>query len=165
MPYQTGQSSPATMVVNVYVNTISLFPKENAKFSKGPNDNCWPSPLTWNVFNLTLGGKLIADTPPAISCYDGPQQNLATCASLITELQNSTFVGNNPVAMGFPLQDQCPPVNFAAGEVAGNCTIGTLPRYTVDATNALDVAAAVIFASINNVRLVIRNTGHDMMGR
>jgi hypothetical protein len=132
---------------------------------QGPKDPCWPSPEIWNVFNLTLGGKLIKDTPPAISCYSGPQENLATCAALVTELTNSTFVGNSPVALGYPIQDQCPPVNYAAGGVPGNCSLGTLPRYTVDATNAVDVAAAVTFARRSNIRLVIRNTGHDLLGR
>ncbi|KFX96813.1 hypothetical protein V490_03129 [Pseudogymnoascus sp. VKM F-3557] len=122
-----------------------------------------PRHLEW--LNLTLGGKLIADTPPAISCYDGPQKNLETCASLQVDLKNSTYIGNSPVANGFPVDDQCPPVNFAAGEVAGSCTMGGLPRYTVDATNALDVSAAVVFARLSNIRLVIRNTGHDLLGR
>lgn len=149
---------------NVYVCS-ELKPKSNAKFSKGPSDRCWPAPLIWNVFNLTLGGKLIADTPPAISCYDGPQKDLEKCASLQADLKNSTYIGNSPVAPGFPVNDQCPPVNYAAGEVAGTCTIGGLPRYTVDATNALHVSAAVVFAHLSNIRLVIRNTGHDILGR
>ena len=108
---------------------------------------------------------MIEVSPPSISCYGGPQKDLATCARLITDLSNSTFIGNSPAAMGFPIKDQCPPVNYATGEVAGNCSIGNLPRYTVDATNALDVAAAVNFARRSNIRLVIRNTGHDILGR
>ncbi|OBT74508.1 hypothetical protein VF21_06906 [Pseudogymnoascus sp. 05NY08] len=145
------------------VNSFAL--SNNGGCKCGPSDRCWPAPLIWNVFNLTLGGKLIADTPPAISCYDGPQKNLEKCASLQADLKNSTYIGNSPVAPGFPVNDQCPPVNFAAGEVAGTCTMGGLPRYTVDATNPLQVSAAVVFAHLSNIRLVIRNTGHDILGR
>lgn len=45
------------------------------------------------------------------------------------------------------------------------CELGTYVRYAVNATGAEDIAAAVIFAREKNVRLVVRNTGHDYLGR
>ena len=41
------------------------------------------------------------------------------------------------------------------------CTLGNYVDYTVNATCAADVAAAVEFAQLANIRLVIRNTGHE----
>ncbi|KAM0541150.1 hypothetical protein ACHAPJ_013368 [Fusarium lateritium] len=45
------------------------------------------------------------------------------------------------------------------------CTLGNYVRYTVDARSSKDVAAALKFAQQKNIRLVIRNTGHDYLGR
>lgn len=45
------------------------------------------------------------------------------------------------------------------------CELGTYVRYAVNATGSEHIAAAVRFAQNKNVRLVIRNTGHDYLGR
>jgi hypothetical protein len=45
------------------------------------------------------------------------------------------------------------------------CTLGNYVAYAVEAESAADVAATVNFASKNNIRFVIRNTGHDYLGR
>ena len=41
------------------------------------------------------------------------------------------------------------------------CLIGNYVRYAINVTTADDVIAGVKFASKNNIRLVIRNTGHE----
>lgn len=43
--------------------------------------------------------------------------------------------------------------------------MGNSPVYTINATRAEDVAAGITFAKNNNVRLVIKNTGHDATRR
>lgn len=45
------------------------------------------------------------------------------------------------------------------------CTLGNYVRFAVNATGPTDVQAAVRFAQNHEVRLVIRNTGHDYLGR
>ena len=54
--------------------------------------------------------------------------------------------------------------NSAAGSV-GTCSIGDQPRYTINATEIADVAAGINFARQRNIRLVVRNTGHDILRR
>jgi hypothetical protein len=115
--------------------------------------------------NASVSGKLIKNTPPAIVCYPGPQQNLTACANVAVELTNSAFVGNNPIALNYPINDTCPAVNFSTGALAGTCSIGDLPRYTVDATTPADIVKSINFARTHNIRLVVRNTGHDILGR
>ena len=56
-------------------------------------------------------------------------------------------------------------MNASAGETPGSCSIGDLPRYTVNATSPEDVSKAVKFAGKHNIRLVIKDTGHDILGR
>jgi hypothetical protein len=47
----------------------------------------------------------------------------------------------------------------------GPCTIGRLPVYTIDATKPEHVQAGVNWARNHNIRLVIKNTGHDFQGK
>lgn len=46
-----------------------------------------------------------------------------------------------------------------------SCTLGGTPVYVLNATGAADIQTAVNFARDNNVRLVIKNTGHDFSGK
>ncbi len=45
------------------------------------------------------------------------------------------------------------------------CTLGNMVQYTVDVRNASDVVNTINFARAHNIRFVIRNTGHDYLGR
>lgn len=45
------------------------------------------------------------------------------------------------------------------------CTLGNYIRYAVNATSSKDIATALKFAQDKNIRFVIRNTGHDYLGR
>lgn len=108
---------------------------------------------------------MIEDTPPALPCYPGPQRNLQACAELEVELNNSTFIRDNPIALDYPFNNACPTFNSSLGPPPGNCTLGSAPVYTVNATTPEDVAKAVAFAKDRKIRPVIRNTGHDFLGR
>jgi FAD/FMN-containing dehydrogenase len=45
------------------------------------------------------------------------------------------------------------------------CSMGNYVRYAVLVRSAADVAATIAFAAKHNIRFVIRNTGHDYLGR
>jgi FAD/FMN-containing dehydrogenase len=45
------------------------------------------------------------------------------------------------------------------------CTLGNYVSYAVKATSPSDVTSALDFARSNNVRVLVRNTGHDFLGR
>lgn len=45
------------------------------------------------------------------------------------------------------------------------CTMGNYVSYNIEVRNAEDVRVAILFAKLHNIRFVIRNTGHDYMGR
>lgn len=63
----------------------------------------------------------------------------------------------------YPLFDgsACLPQN--AGK--GKCKLGGLPAYSVNATTVSQIQLAVNFARSLNLRLVVRNTGHDFLGK
>ena len=45
------------------------------------------------------------------------------------------------------------------------CLLGNLPPYFVNVSSAQDVLAGITFAKEKNIRLVVQNTGHDLLGK
>jgi hypothetical protein len=45
------------------------------------------------------------------------------------------------------------------------CTLGNYVVYAVEAESAADIVATIKFAKQSNIRFIIRNTGHDYLGR
>lgn len=50
-------------------------------------------------------------------------------------------------------------------EPNASCTVGPLARYAVNVSSAVDVQKSLEFVRKYNIRLVIRNTGHDYLGK
>jgi hypothetical protein len=48
---------------------------------------------------------------------------------------------------------------------SAGCVLGTYVQYTVNVSCVADVAAGIRWANDRNIRLVIRNTGHDYNGK
>jgi hypothetical protein len=130
-----------------------------------PGDACWPSTAEWRAFNQTVGGKLIENVPLASIChrseyrfYDEkkcddlksrwffPETHLDSIGSIMAPL----FANNS--------------CNIFAPEDA-SCKLGNLVSFAVNATCASDFQKTIQFVRRHNVRLVIRNTGHDYNGK
>lgn len=47
----------------------------------------------------------------------------------------------------------------------GTCNLGNLASYAINVSDAASVAAGVRFAQKKNIKLTIKNTGHDFLGR
>lgn len=131
-----------------------------------PGDACWPSLADWGSFNKTLGGKLIATVPIASPCHNsfpGVSYDADKCAEIQgnwARPQLHDMTTHSPMAAFFA-NDSCDP--FTPREA--QCIIGTYVRYAVNATGASDFRMTIAFARKHNIRLVIRNTGHDYMGK
>jgi FAD/FMN-containing dehydrogenase len=48
---------------------------------------------------------------------------------------------------------------------SSRCIVGTYVQYAVNASSAAEYQATLEFAQSHNIRLVIRNTGHDFLGK
>jgi hypothetical protein len=55
--------------------------------------------------------------------------------------------------------------NYTADPEAPKCTQGKYPDYAVAARSAEDVSIGLKFAAKWNIRVVVKNTGHDFLGR
>lgn len=117
--------------------------------------------------NSTISGRLIASQPIAQSCYPGPAEDESQCSQVSSSWANIDFQIESPIGYPQPFHEvACAPVNATAGETPqGECTLGDAPVFTVNATSADHVAAGIAFAKKHNIRLVLRDTGHDFLGR
>ena len=131
-----------------------------------PGDKCWPSTAEWAAFNKTVGGRLIATVPVASVCHDsfpGVSFDAAKCAAVQDNWPRPEFhdkTTHSPMATFFT-NNSCDPFTPRTAQ----CVVGAYVQYAVNATGLDHYVKTIAFASGKNVRLVIRNTGHDYMGK
>lgn len=119
----------------------------------------WPPQSAWQDLNNTVSGKLFADVPPASVCHpENPLYNNATCALVLSQWTNTSFHASNPVSVDYN-DEGCLP------DARAPCLASAYPAYVMHAINASDVQAAVKFAADTGVRLIVKGTGHDLLGR
>lgn len=127
-----------------------------------PGEKTWPSNVEWSLFNLLLGGSLIQSVPAAAVCYqDWPQYDTARCASVTANWNVPQFQADSPTDIDWPLFEgmTCLPPSEARPD--GNCTLGGYPSYVVNVTSVAQIQLALNFARNRNIRLSVKNKGHD----
>ncbi|EMD63114.1 hypothetical protein GGP41_005140 [Bipolaris sorokiniana] len=131
-----------------------------------PGDPEWPSDEAWSQLSKLTGDRVItAPTPRAAVCYPGEDYNAAECSKYtVTEWQKSYLHMVDPIEMMSPVAQGMTCTIPALFDSHG-CTRGGFPMYVVNATEPKHVQLAVNFARNTGVRLVIKNTGHDFLGK
>ena len=136
-----------------------------------PGDPHWPSDSDWASLNKSVSGKLLAPVPPASVCFPSPGKFVlpaqsAACAEVAASWDNSTYHAAHPFSHDWPLyqDDACLPTDLYNKSDA-TCDFTRFPKYVIDADTVEDVQAGVKFAAKTGVRLVVRATGHDFLGR
>ncbi|KXX75975.1 Bifunctional solanapyrone synthase [Madurella mycetomatis] len=133
-----------------------------------PGDAGWPSRRDWARLNATVGGRLIATVPVAHVCHKtGPfsAYDEGACEDLVEAFQDAgpetlcTVPGEifNP----YWQNDSCSPFTSPWAP----CRLGNRAVYSINVTGPADVQAGLKFAAKNNIRLVIKNTGIDYLGK
>jgi FAD/FMN-containing dehydrogenase len=113
-----------------------------------PGDAGWPSPAAWKRLKDEVDGNLIAVDSPITACTRTGQEE--ACKTLLANLKNPYYIGDNPG------------VTQTLGWVDAWTSRASV--YAVAARNAQDIAAAVKFATENNLRLVVKGGGHSYLG-
>ncbi|KAL4900866.1 hypothetical protein BDW74DRAFT_188064 [Aspergillus multicolor] len=130
-----------------------------------PGDDGWPSDLTWDVFDVLLGGSLIKTAPLAAYCYpDWPEYDADKCTEITSQWIISDIHMNDPTSIMLPLYEgrTCMPPGY---NYTTTCEQGGYPSYVVNVTSVAQIQMAVNFARNLNLRLVVKNTGHDFNGK
>ncbi|KAJ5470348.1 hypothetical protein N7530_007705, partial [Penicillium desertorum] len=128
-----------------------------------PDDaTCWPTNAEWSQFNETIDGRLVKTVPLGTPCHD-PNYNAEACAVLKDGwlLPEQHYETSSSIMAPFFAEGVCDPFH----PVSKPCTLGNYVRYSVDVTSPAQISNTVKFATEHNIRLVIRNTGHDYNGR
>jgi FAD/FMN-containing dehydrogenase len=112
-----------------------------------PSDPAWPSAVSWETLNRSVGGHLINVQPLLASCTS---PNSAECQDVLEAVKNPYYVGDQP----------------AGTQTAGwvDAWMSAPSIYAVAARTTEDVVAAVNFARENRLRLVVKGGGHSYQG-
>ena len=80
---------------------------------------------------------------------------------MASRLTDASFDSSSSVMAPYFANQSCDP--FLPREA--QCVVGTYVQYAVDVSQPCQVSQAISFATDHNIRLVIRNTGHDYNGK
>ncbi|KAH8632196.1 hypothetical protein IG631_13879 [Alternaria alternata] len=128
-----------------------------------PRDVEWPSEDAWASFNNTLGGALLKPKPLASVCYAGEGYSAVKCDQLKGSWAGMNLHSDDPASIlsQWASGNTCTPTS----QPDSNCTQGGWPEYVIKATTVRHIQLAVNFARNQNIRLVIKNSGHDFNGK
>ncbi|TFK40207.1 isoamyl alcohol oxidase [Crucibulum laeve] len=127
-----------------------------------PGDPAWPSLSQWDSFNAKVDGRLIKTVPIGSPCHY-PVYNSTECAIVRDRWHNTGFheASSSSVMDALFANQSCDP--FTKPDEP--CVIGTYVQYAVNVSKPNHVIDAVAFVKKHNIRFVVRNTGHDYMGK
>ncbi|KIJ39319.1 hypothetical protein M422DRAFT_175378 [Sphaerobolus stellatus SS14] len=134
----------------------------SAKCKALPSDASWPATKVWDSFNSSVNGRLIRTVPIGTPCH-GSHFNQTECAFVRNNWHETSLHLPSSSSMMTPLfaNESCDP--FTASNA--QCVIGTYVQYAVNVSEVDDIRKTLNFSRTHNIRFVVRNTGHDYMGK
>lgn len=148
--------------------SASLDPGYNCR----PEQKCWPTTRQWQQFNATIEGHLYETIPIAAPCYkNSPHYDETACKAVEDYYGDSIPRGTHYGQTYWLNWETCGQTGCALLEtdpselLYRNCSLGRLSSYYVDVREASHISAALKFAKDHNIRISIKNTGHDFFGR
>ncbi|KIL60350.1 hypothetical protein M378DRAFT_168232 [Amanita muscaria Koide BX008] len=161
------------LLPSLAVTVVSLSPLASAAPSCKclSSQPCWPSASDFSQLASQVSLPLIKPTPPASVCYPPLSPNAPECLAVEAHLHDNPWRTNLPGAM---LSTNFETFTFDNGTIDAcyynillgvPCHQGSIPIIGVDARSVSDIQAAVNFAAKHYLRLVVKNTGHDYLGR
>ncbi|KAJ7472382.1 FAD-binding domain-containing protein [Mycena galericulata] len=127
-----------------------------------PGSPGYPSAAAWSALNSTISGRLVNVVPSAKYCETLPG-GACTDAQWTSALFRDTIPGAMNQVNWEQGYDLTPPsLCLRNGTTCGQ---GDVPVYSVEAETVSDIQAAVKFASTHNLRLAVKSSGHDYLGR
>lgn len=131
---------------------------------------CWPNEGDFANLANQLSQPLLHPLPPPSPCYP-PSAPSGNCSEVIANYTNDQWRSDQPGAMEvtnyevYIFPNKTISACYFNTTLGVPCTQGNVPPVGVDARSAADVQAAVNFAKQHNLKLVVKNTGHDFLGR
>ncbi|KAL4066264.1 hypothetical protein V8B97DRAFT_1981587 [Scleroderma yunnanense] len=132
-------------------------------------DPCWPDAATFAQLESQVSQPLVYPYPTASACYPAVNPS-GNCSEVIQNWMDGNWRSSIPGSMEAPNFES---FEFKNGTLSAcylntslgiPCKRGNVPVIGVDARTPGDIQAAVKFAVQYNLKLVIKNTGHDFLG-
>nr|WP_026253878.1 FAD-dependent oxidoreductase [Legionella shakespearei] len=114
-----------------------------------PAQSCWPSTTQWNELDKQVNGHLIKGISPLQACIQSPDSE--TCNIALQELKNPFFIESQP--------------GGTQSNGWFNAWNSAVSPYIVAVESAEEIAAAIRFARQHHIKIAIKGTGHDYLGR
>jgi hypothetical protein len=140
-----------------------------SEYSCIPGQSCWPSSSEWSTFNNSISGNLRSTVPWAAPCYSNSSSE--ACHGVGKDYMNSIARTSHYGAMEFLDWESCGPSHCflssfsPSSPTSGECALGRLSTYHVEAHTADDISKTLDFVREHDIRVSIKNTGHDYFGR
>lgn len=140
---------------------IIFFIEERRCRCLASDSSCWPNLSAWQSFNESVDGRLISAKPSAAVCNE-PAYDVDACAVARIQWNDGIWRSNQPGALQNTNWE-----NSSCSIMLNSttCNQGSVPVFGVNAIFPEHVQKTVLFAVKNNLRLVIKSTGHDYLGR
>ncbi|KAI0314848.1 FAD-binding domain-containing protein [Amylostereum chailletii] len=146
-------------VLPVTLLALSQFTVAASRCRRRPGDADWPTNDEWDALNGEVDNRLVAVLPSGKVCEH------LNC----TDAQWGSGVFRNDIP-GQMLeynweQDYTANPPSICLRTSETCGQGNVPLYAINATTPAHIQAGVNFASKHNLRVVIKASGHDYLGR
>ncbi|KIK73665.1 hypothetical protein PAXRUDRAFT_112910, partial [Paxillus rubicundulus Ve08.2h10] len=132
--------------------------------------SCWPTASEFSQLQTQVSQPLVYPLPAASACYPTSDPS-GNCTEVIENWADGKWRSSMPGSMEAPnwetfmfkngTIDAC----YLNTTITGTCGQGRVPVIGVDARSVADIQAAINFAVNHNLKLVVKNTGHDFLGR
>ncbi|KAF9882900.1 hypothetical protein FE257_004914 [Aspergillus nanangensis] len=132
-----------------------------------PHQPCWPKKAEWAALNRSIAGSLVAVRPLGHPCHI-PSYNETQCAIVQANTQRSSYRAAQPGAMQWQNWESWPQKNqkcYVGTPQSERCAQGRISIFSAEVDSAQDIQAVVRFAGQHNIKLALKNTGHDFLGR
>ena len=130
---------------------------------------CWPSESDFATLAAQLSRPLLHPLPPTSVCY--PPIPGMNCGDVFFNYTDAEWRSDQPGAMEntnfetFIFPNHTISACYLNTSLGIPCEQGSVPSVGVDARSGSDVQAAVSFAKQYNLKLVVKSTGNDYLGR
>ena len=131
---------------------------------------CWPNESEFATLATQLSQPILHPLPPPFPCYP-PSAPSGNCSDVIANYGNNIWRSDQAGAMQltnyevFMFPNKTISACYFNTTLGVPCSQGSVPPVGVDARSGTDIQVAVNFAREHNLKLVVKNTGHDFLGR
>ena len=132
--------------------------------------SCWPNESEFATLATQLSQPILHPLPPASPCYP-PSAPSGNCSGVIANFGDFFWRSDQPGAMQlsnfetFIFPNKTISACYLNTTLGVPCDQGSVPPVGVDARSKTDIQAGVNFAREHNLKLVVKTTGHDYLGR